>query len=329
MSKHLFALRPLRWSINFRSQNTPGHWVSFGEVWLIEKLLFIFNPATGAGRLRGKLMQILCLFSAGGYDLHVFPTEGPGDAARVVKDHAAGHSLVVCCGGDGTLNEVVEGLSTLEAPPELGYIPGGTTNDFASSLHLPKTDMLAAAGRILAPHKLFLCDIGQFNKRIFTYVAAFGAFTDVPYETRQDQKNVFGYFAYILEALPRLPSLHPWRVEIETDDMRMEDDFLFGMVSNSTSVGGFSFPGKERVRMDDGLFEMALVHNPQNLADLGELSASLLTRNLASPLITTLRAKKIRVKSERRMPWTLDGEFGGRLHDVDIRVRPRALKIRI
>ncbi|MDL2323827.1 YegS/Rv2252/BmrU family lipid kinase [Ruminococcaceae bacterium OttesenSCG-928-A16] len=291
-------------------------------------MLFVYNPNTGGGRLRGKLMQILCEFTAAGYLVTVHPTAAKGDALQFTSQHASAYDIVGCCGGDGTLNEVVNGLLQHEVPPVLGYIPGGTTNDFASSLNLPKTDMMAAAKRIVQPKKFFAFDVGMFDQRAFNYVAAFGAFTDVAYGTPQKFKNVLGYFAYILEGIQKLPTLHPWHAVITTDDgQTIEDDFIYGMVSNSTSVAGFSFTGQKKVRLDDGLFEAVLLRHPQNLGEFRELSAALVSHNITSPSLTALKVRSIVVSAPKPISWTLDGEFGGAYEQVEIKVRQRALKI--
>lgn len=293
----------------------------------MKKLLFIFNPHTGGGRLRNRLMPLLCRFAEEGYTLTVCPTTCVGDARRYAQTHGDEHDLLVCCGGDGTLNEVVDGLRNCEVPPVLGYIPGGTTNDFASSLKLPRTNMMAAAERALKPRKIYKCDVGLFNNRAFTYVAAFGAFTDITYKTPQNFKNVLGYFAYILEAIPRLGNLQPCHMTLETDDATVEDDFIFGMVSNSTSVGGFSLLPKEKVHMDDGLFEVLLVRHPRNISDLRAVSSALLSHDDTAEGIVSLQAKKMRITSSQPLPWTLDGEFGGEVEQVDFSVLPRSLRI--
>lgn len=290
-------------------------------------MLFVFNPNTGGGRLKGRLMDILCHFAAGGYEITVHPTAFSGDARAVVQEKAHLYDILVCCGGDGTLNEVVHGLSLCQAPPVLGYIPGGTTNDYASSLRLPRSDMLKAANRVLHPKKVFHCDYGTFNGRVFNYVAAFGAFTDVAYSTPQTFKNIFGYSAYIFEAIQKLTHIQPYRIHIVCDEGEYDEEFIFGMVSNSTSVGGFNFFDKSEVHMDDGVFEVILVRNPHGLAEMRELSAALLTRNTASPAILPLRTKKLSITGPVAVPWTLDGEFGGKLDKVEIGVKHKGLRI--
>jgi YegS/Rv2252/BmrU family lipid kinase len=294
---------------------------------LLKTLLFIFNPATGGGQIKASLMDILCLFSAAGYALNVWPTQASGDARRIARAQAPLADIVVCCGGDGTLSEVVDGLTAFNPMPLVGYIPCGTTCDFAASLLLPKQRPLAAAQRVLRPGKIYRCDIGLFNRRAFTYVAGFGAFTDVSYQTSQTHKNLLGYFAYMLEGMQRLPNLKPSRVRVECAQGVFEDDYLLGMVTNSAAVAGFTFPGKKKVRLDDGLFELLLVRYPQNIAQLGDLSAAFLTGDDSSPLLKVLHISGAKIISETELPWTLDGEYGGKHRRVDIEVRRRALSL--
>lgn len=292
-----------------------------------KKMLFIFNPATGAGRLKNNFMDIVCRFADAGYAIRVCPTKAQGDARDIARKLAQKHDIVVCCGGDGTLNEVVDGMSVFEKPPLLGYIPGGTTCDFAASLKLPKANMLAAANRIITPNEHFCCDLATLNRRAFVYVAAFGAFTNVPYTTPQKHKNALGYFAYLLEAMQQLQTMGPEHVKVVCDGQEIEDDFLLGMITNSTSVAGFSFPNQQKIQLDDGIFEVILAKQPKNLADLGELSSAILRGTFNSHLLTILRASKISFSFEREMEWTMDGEFGGAIKHADIEVRKCAFTI--
>ncbi len=293
----------------------------------MKKLLFVFNPNTGGGKLRYPLIDVLCNFSQAGYELLVCPTAQAGDAKQYVLRHGEDCDLLVCCGGDGTLNEVVDGMMRLEKRPLLGCIPGGTTNDFASSLRLPKNSVMAATNRILKPKKLFRYDVGLFNERIFNYVAAFGAFTDVSYRTPQRFKNVLGYFAYLVEALQQLPGLSSTHVCIKTDHCEIEGDFLLGMVTNSASVGGFTYPDLHQVRLDDGYFELVLLRRPHQLGDLGEISAAFLNADVESDLLTVLHAKEFHITSSDMLPWTLDGEYGGTMDEVHIDVVQKAIEI--
>lgn len=296
----------------------------------MEKMLFIYNPHTGGGKLKNKLLQILDIFAAAGYaDICVHPTTAVGDARKTAERLGGKFDIVVCCGGDGTLNEVVGGIIKHNPVPRLGYIPGGTTNDFASSLLLPKSDMLKAAERVVNPKKVFSVDAGIFNERNFNYVAAFGAFTDVAYKTPQRFKNVLGYFAYILEGAQHLGSIAPCHAKLALPDGTVhEGDYLFGLIANSTSVGGFTFPNaKTKIRLDDGQFEALLVKHPHSLAELRELSAAVLTKNISSPLLTAVQFTEATLTTDEDVEWTLDGEYGGSCSVANIKVLNKAVPI--
>lgn len=294
----------------------------------MKKMLFIFNPHTGGGKLKTKIVDMLCIFKKAGYIVTAYPTSAKEDALKTVKKLGEKYDIVVCCGGDGTLNEVTNGLIGLENLPLLGYIPGGTTNDFASSLGIPKNDMIKVAQKIVDCKEPFAFDVGTFNGRVFNYIAAFGAFTDVSYATPQKTKNKLGYFAYILEGAQRLPNLKTQYLRLETDSGEIvEDDFLYGMVSNSTSVGGFSYPNNITVALDDGLFEMVLLRQPQNFGEYTHLPDAVFKGQISSPAITALKVKSIKITSPEEILWTLDGEFGGACKEVEIEVKKKALKI--
>ena len=202
-----------------------------------KKLLFFVNPKAGHGDIRSVLLEILQIFTQGGFDVTVHPTSGPREITQVISQVGEDYDMVVSIGGDGTLNETVSGLMTLNHPPLLGYIPGGTVNDVAATLSLPKNPLEAA--KTIVTGREFVMDIGAFNDRWFTYVAAFGAFTDVSYATPQPDKRILGRLAYLLQGVNRLADIRPIHVRMWIDGQMIEDDVLFGMVASTTSVGGF------------------------------------------------------------------------------------------
>ena len=294
----------------------------------MKKALFVFNPHTGGNKLKNHLLDILLIFSEAGYEVTVHPTTGPGDAAkRAAQCNVEDYDLFICCGGDGTLNEAVSGLIRCENRPVLGYIPGGTTNDFATSLDLPKTSMTAAAKRIVEPREIFHSDVGIFGERNFNYVAAFGAFTDIAYSTNQNVKNTLGYLAYIFEVLGRLNSLSKIVASVECDGELLDGEFVFGMISNSTSIGGIDFRHAHLINMDDGIFELVLVRQPHRLADFTGLYADLMRQNLDNPHIELRQGKCFRVISKEPVAWTLDGEDGGESTDTMITIKHKAISI--
>lgn len=276
----------------------------------MKKLLFIFNPQAGKGAIRGHLTAILDTFTKEGWLVTAYPTQGKADATRTVIELGEQFDRVVCCGGDGTLNETIAGLLTLEPVPTLGYLPAGTTNDFSRNLHLPK--VLEDAARIAVTGPVRKCDVGMFNHRSFIYVAAFGVFTDVSYDTPQEFKNVFGHLAYLLEGVSRLGSIKSYPLKIEHDNGELEGEFIYGMVSNTISVGGFKGLPPSMVSLDDGLFEVLLVRKPKTLSELHSITTALLQQKTTEEgAVIALHTAHLRVTAQEPMPWTLDGEYGG------------------
>ena len=276
----------------------------------MQKLLFIYNPTSGKGRVADGLSPMLDVFTKAGWLTTVYPTQHKGDATRIVRELGNQYDRVVCAGGDGTLSETVTGMMSLENPPLLGYIPFGSTNDCATTLDLPKVPTQAAliAARDGVPRE---SDVGKLNDKPFVYVAAFGAFTQVAYETSQDLKNTFGHLAYIMEGIASLPSIAPYHIKVEYDGNVLEDDFYFGMVSNAYSIGGIKLPAKEHVVLDDGLFEVDLVKKPVSIADVAN-GFQWLTDPLASKgMRVHFKASHLTFTCDRPLPWTVDGEFGG------------------
>ena len=272
----------------------------------MKKMLFIMNPCSGQKRANRFLPEILSTFNEAGYDVLVHMTAGPGDGDKTVRRLGAGMDAVVCCGGDGTFNDVVSGLlhSGLDVP--VGYIPAGTTNDFANSLKLP-TDVMEAT-RAIVEGTPVAYDAGKFGNRYFSYVASFGAFTRASYATPQNIKNALGHTAYVLEGIQELSQLRKEHVRMDIGGRIVEDDFLFGAISNSTSVGGILTLDPSQVDMRDGLLEVLLVRAPRNLGELTECIQALKSQKYNCEMITFCSAPRITVYSDPDMPWTLDGE---------------------
>ncbi|MCL2718552.1 MAG: YegS/Rv2252/BmrU family lipid kinase [Lachnospiraceae bacterium] len=290
------------------------------------KLLFIYNPRAGKAKIRSNLLDIIDIFTKAGFVVTAHPTQATGDATRIFERvKAANYDVIVCSGGDGTLDEVVSGMMKQKLKIPLGYIPAGTTNDFARNLRI-SSNMLTAAERICQRHT-FSCDIGYLNEANFIYIAAFGLFTDVSYETSQDIKNVIGQTAYILEGIKRLTDLKVSRMRVISEGIDFEDDFIFGMVTNSISVGGFKHLTGKRVKLDDGLFEVILIKKPKNPLELNNLITALLKRNYNTEYMYSFKTEKISFAADEEIPWTLDGEFGGRHTEVTIRNMRQAIEI--
>ena len=272
----------------------------------MKKMLFIMNPCSGQKRANRFLPEILSTFNEAGYDVLVHMTAGPGDGDKTVRRLGAGMDAVVCCGGDGTFNDVVSGLlhSGLDVP--VGYIPAGTTNDFANSLKLP-TDVMEAT-RAIVDGTPVAYDAGKFGNRYFSYVASFGAFTRASYATPQNIKNALGHTAYVLEGIQELSQLRKEHVRMDIGGRIVEDDFLVGAISNSTSVGGILTLDPSQVDMRDGLLEVLLVRAPRNLGELTECIQALKSQKYNCEMITFCSAPRVTVYSDPDMPWTLDGE---------------------
>lgn len=293
----------------------------------MKKLLFVVNGHSGKGQIKNKLLDIIDIMIKEGYHVQVHTTQEREDATKVVREQAKYYDLVVCSGGDGTLDEAVTGMIQSEVRTPLGYIPAGSTNDFANSLEIPK-DMIQAAKTAVSGVP-FSCDVGEFNGDYFIYVAAFGIFTDVSYATSQELKNALGHVAYILEGAKRLHTIKSYHMRVEYDGNEIEGDFLLGMITNSTSVGGFKNMTGKDVKLDDGMFEVTLIHKPKNIIELNTIIASLTNLKDETDLIDSFRADSVKFYSEEEIPWTLDGEFGGDHKEVQIKDHCKAVDIMI
>lgn len=297
----------------------------------MKKLLYIYNPAAGRRTAKASLSDVVEVFSRQGYEITVHPTQGRGDATRTVLEDGGGFDRVVCCGGDGTLNETVQGLLALPADkrPVLGYIPAGTTNDFSRTLELPRTlPELAEAAGAGAPRPI---DVGEAAGRPFTYVAAFGLFTDVSYSTPQANKNLLGHFAYLLEGMGRLAGIPSYHMKVSTrSGTEVEGDFIYGMVGNTVSVGGLVNLPRDKVLLDDGRFEVILIRQPKTAKDWQSILTALTTLELSKDgegAVVGFSAEEVTFTCDAPVAWTVDGEFGGEQQITTVKNLPRALTI--
>ena len=275
----------------------------------MKKMLFVFNPNSGKAQIKNSLLKIIQIFSNADYEVTVYPTKAALDGFERVKADEGRYDVIVCSGGDGTLNEIVSavaGYSTVKPP--IGYIPSGSTNDFARSLGIP-SDKIRAACNIINGES-FPCDIGIANDhKYFNYVAAFGAFTDVAYETPQDLKNVLGHQAYVIEGVKRLSNLKACRMKIKSDELNVEDSFIYGMVSNASSIGGMKGLIAEGVDYQDGMFEVTLIREIKNPMDLQAIVNAFITQKIDDcDMVYTFKTKDITFESKEEVKWTLDGE---------------------
>ncbi len=286
-------------------------------------LLFIVNPRAGRTRSTAPLFDAVAHFCASGYLVDLRLTQAREDATRLARELGGKFDAVVCCGGDGTLNETVTGLMDLPSPPPLGYIPAGSTNDFAASLHLP--DQPLEAARVITASGGRPLDVGSFNGRPFIYVASFGAFTRASYSAPQNVKNDLGHLAYILEGVKDLSTLRPYRASVATEEECFDGEFLFGAVTNATSVGGLVKLKEDQVCLDDGLFELLLIPNPKSIADLQGLARSLLLQDFTGGGVIFRHVHTLTVQTPEDLPWALDGEFDPGGAQVEIRNLHRRL----
>ena len=294
---------------------------------LEKKLFFIYNPHAGKENIKGKLYGIIQAMSDAGYAITIYPTRAPQDAIEQIRNLPDDYDLVVCSGGDGTLDEVMTGMMHRKHKIPVGYIPAGSCNDFARSLQIPNN--MDRAAEIAVRGVNYAIDVGSLNERNFIYVAAFGIFTDVSYTTKQEVKNVLGHMAYVLEGMKQLMNVKSYQLKVTSDEASFEGDFLFGMITNSKSVGGFKSIVGKNVIFDDGVFEMTFITRPKNPMELQEILAALLIEQIGTKYMYSFRSSRVVIESEEPVPWTLDGEFGGEHTHVEITNNQRAVEIRM
>lgn len=292
----------------------------------MKKLLFIYNAKSGTAGIGRHLQEIIDMFVKAGYYVEAHPTQCQLDAKNQVIERAKDFDLIVCGGGDGTLNEVASGMMQLEDRPTIGYIPTGSTNDFGGGIGLKKGIMTNA--KIAMDGDKYKVDVGSFGDDMnFIYIAAFGLFTELSYNTSQKMKNIMGHNAYVVEAVKSLPSIQSYRMKFEINGEVIEDDFIYGMVSNSISVGGFKGLTGEDVVLDDGLFEVTLVKKPKNISELAGIIQAVLNKRKKSEYVYRYKVSEIKAYSEEPVSWTVDGECGGTHREVTIKNNPNAITI--
>lgn len=292
----------------------------------MKKLYFIFNLQSGKATIGSKLGSVIDMFTKAGYEVTARPTQERLDACAAAKYACnVGYDLIVCSGGDGTLNEVIQGVMKSEDKIPIGYIPAGSTNDFARGVGIPKG--IEEAVQWIINGKPYPCDIGSFNDKYFTYIAAFGAFIEVTYETSQQVKNMLGHAAYILNGLTRLKSIKSYHMSVTYDTGTIEDDYIFGMVTNSSSVAGLL--SLSDFLLDDGLYEVTLIKTPSNPLDLQRMIHSLLNIDIDidTAYIKSFRTSKIKFECDEELQWTIDGEYGGSYKVTNICNNKQAIEL--
>ena len=286
----------------------------------MKHILLIVNPSAGMGVARERLFDIICALAARDCEVTVYPllVKDGLTSEHILEEAGDRFDIVSCFGGDGTLSHMVNGYIAFGLTQPMGYLPAGSTNDFARSLGVP-SDCVEGA-HVIATGRVFRYDVGQFNDLYFNYVAAFGAFTKVTYQTNQTFKNVLGYAAYVVSALLNVAESVNVRCPmlIEHDGIKEECSLIFGAISNSTSIGGFKVPFDKEVRMDDGLFEVILIRAPENFGEFTQIVGCLAVGSLDNPFIETFQTSSLRITSRSKAAWTLDGEYGGTPETVQI-----------
>jgi YegS/Rv2252/BmrU family lipid kinase len=293
------------------------------------RMLFVYNPHAGKATIRGHLLDIIDIFTKAGYEVTAYPTQSQGDGEKRVRDRADDYSIVVCSGGDGTLDEVVSGMMNSEFKVPIGYVPAGSTNDYAKSLKIPS--VMTKAAQIVVNGNDFLSDVGTMNDKYFVYCAAFGIFTDVSYSTDQSLKNALGHAAYILQSVKELQDIKTYHMKITYGNGTvLEDEFIYGMVTNSIQVGGIQNITGKNVKLDDGEFEVTLVRKPKSLIDIPNLVGAILdSKILSSNDLINIKLRNITFESDAPVAWTRDGEYGGEHTKVVINNLPRAMTIKV
>ncbi len=272
----------------------------------MKQLLLIVNPVAGVKRISKYLTEIISIFNRAEYDVHVYVTSRQGDATKAVRELGGQADLIVCCGGDGTLNETISGVMQKGINLPIGYIPAGSTNDFANSLGLPLNVVDAARQIVDGVPKAY--DIGKFADKYFSYVASFGVFTRTSYATPQSIKNTLGHMAYLLEGIQEISKIKKVHLKLEIEQEVLEDDYLFGAICNSTSVGGILTLDSSLVDLGDGKFEILLIRAPKNILEVRECVTALRNQTYDCGMLKFRSARRIDISADPNMPWTLDGE---------------------
>lgn len=274
-----------------------------------QRVLLMVNPMAGRQKIRNELLYVVDTLTKAGYETIIYTTQGKDATRDLLAEKDSQFDRVICCGGDGTFNEILSATMHWDKRPILGYIPAGTTNDFAAGLKLP-SDIREAAVNIVrgTPHTV---DAGLFNTSYFSYVASFGAFTETSYSTPQNFKNALGHLAYILEGIKEIPAFTPYTVCVEADGQIYKDSYIFGAVSNARSVGGILKISDSLVDLNDGVFEVMMIKMPKTLMDLSAIVTSLTSLNPLKydpSMFLFLQTKELKITFEQEIVWSLDGE---------------------
>lgn len=291
-----------------------------------KKLLYILNPTAGKAKIKNTLCDIIDIFIKNEYEVHIHTTQKKNDAYEVALKKLQDYDLIVCSGGDGTLNEIIHAYMEKQCKKAFAYIPTGTTNDFATTIGLSKSPQKCATQ--IMQGKVNAIDIGDINQIPFVYIAAFGVFTDVSYTTPQASKNILGHSAYVLEGMKQFMNMKEYALKITYDDQVIEDKFCYGMITNTMSVGGIHFFNEKDIQLNDGYFECMFIKRPNNPLDLQQLFQAFITKDLSKcSRVKICKAKQIKIDSENALSWTVDGEYAGDMNQCTITNHQSALRI--
>ena len=295
-----------------------------------KRALVLINKTSGMGKAGNDTYEIVAKLAENGYEPIVFPIiPGTELSSEILLAQYDGKiDMVLCSGGDGTLNHVMSAIMDMDKKPVLSYVPAGSTNDFARGLGIPA--QRSKAIDIAVEGKEYAYDVGKLNDHYFNYVAAFGAFSKVSYATDQELKNVLGYAAYVISAIAELPQNigYSTHLRVVSDGIDEEGDYLFGAMSNSASVGGMNLFGDTDIHQDDGKMELLLIRSPKNLAEFNAILTALATKEAGNPYITFKQVSSATFTSEEEIEWTVDGEFGGAYKESAITVVNKAITIK-
>jgi len=291
----------------------------------MKSMMLIVNPKAGRMHSRNRLHALVRQFNQNDYQCHLYVTNRSGDVKQILEIYGKNYQLIVALGGDGTLNEVVTTMINSNISIPLGFIPGGTTNDFARSHQIP-TNFKSATQQIMTG-SLHNIDIGAFNQRYFNYIATFGAYTAVAYQTNQTLKNWLGYPAYLISSFKHLNSLRKYSITITINDQTTQEEVIFLAITNSTSVGGLLRYPPEQIQLDDGYLEICLLRYPNIPTDWLSLTQALAMGQYNHPLIILTKASSFKIVSEEAIEWCLDGEYGGQEKNAEIHCLPQQIQL--
>lgn len=290
-----------------------------------KKLLFVINPKSGKKSVPPKVCDIVSEFNKAGYEVTLYVSQAMNDIYNCVCD-AKAFDCIVCSGGDGSLNEMIRACVKIGYDKAIGYIPSGTVNDFAKTMHLSMDPIQCA--KYIAKGESVPCDVGMLNDNSFIYVAAFGTLSDVSYTTPQEYKNILGHSAYVLEGIKQLFDLRKFKVKIKTDNVEMEDEFCMGIIGNTKSIGSVDFFKNENVDISDGLFECLFVKYPTNVIEYQQIVHGMLSNEYSlSSNILCFKTQRIEIECENEIAWTIDGEYAGTYKSVNIHNLKQKIKI--